>query len=102
MVLIQTTLYLKERACIVLFDLRVQLGAADGLQILFLLAAGSQQPFTARPGPKIRLGADRMKFRSCLRCFRARENIGNYSQFVWYNSNFLRTANLYVASENTS
>ena len=57
---------LKERVCIVLFAIRVQLGAADGLQILFLLAAGSQQPFTARPGPKIRLGADRMKFGSFL------------------------------------
>ena len=57
---------LRERACIVLFDLRVQLGAADGLRILFLLVSGSQQPFTARPGPKIRLGADRMKFGSFL------------------------------------
>ena len=57
---------LKEPGLTVLFAIRVQLGAADGLQILFLLAAGSQQPFTARPGPKIRLGADRMKFGSIL------------------------------------
>eukprot|EP01049_Picozoa_sp_SAG25_P015184 SAG25_NODE_2982_length_1281_cov_19.755499_1_plen_189_part_00 len=28
-----------------------------------------------------------------------RQNIGNYSQFVWYSRNFLRTANLYVESE---
>ena len=57
---------LEQCPCTVLFAIRVQLGAADGLQILFLLAAGSQQPFTARPGPKIRLGADRMKFGSFL------------------------------------
>ena len=43
-----------------------QLREAGRLQILFLLTAGSQQPFTARPGPKIRLGADRMKFGSFL------------------------------------
>ena len=57
---------LKEPGLTVLFAIRVQLGAADGLQILFLLTAGSQEPFTARPGPKIRLGADRMKFGSFL------------------------------------
>ena len=48
---------LRERACTVVFDLRVQLVVADGLRILFLLAAGRQQPFTARLGPKTRLGA---------------------------------------------
>ena len=52
---------LRESCCTVLFDVRVQLGAADGLRILFLLAAGSQQPFTARLGPKFRQGADRKK-----------------------------------------
>ena len=59
---------LKESGLTVLFDVRVQLRVlvAAVLQILFLLVTGSQEPFTARPGPKIRLGADRMKFGSFL------------------------------------
>eukprot|EP01049_Picozoa_sp_SAG25_P001880 SAG25_NODE_91_length_16078_cov_7.663058_1_plen_104_part_00 len=52
-------------------------------------------------GPVQNLGRGRTERSSCS-FFRAHENIGNYSQFVWYSRNFLRTANLYVGTEITA